>query len=78
MFEQWCEPGHGASMHLNAVEEILRAFEGEAVWIGEARVTLAAGRIVVAPAARTASFQRGNAVQRSGPPLIRASVRNGL
>jgi quercetin dioxygenase-like cupin family protein len=38
VFEQWCEPGHGAPTHLHAVEEILRVFEGQAeVWIGEAR-----------------------------------------
>ena len=37
VFEQWCEPGHGAPTHLHAVEEILRVFEGQAdVWIGDA------------------------------------------
>ena len=25
LFEQWCDPGHGAPTHLHAVEEILRA-----------------------------------------------------
>ena len=34
VFEQWCEPGHGAPTHLHAVEEILHVFEGQAeVWI---------------------------------------------
>jgi hypothetical protein len=28
VFEQWCEPGHGAPTHLHAVEEILHVFEG--------------------------------------------------
>jgi mannose-6-phosphate isomerase-like protein (cupin superfamily) len=57
MFEQWCEPGDGAPTHLHAVEEILRVFEGQAeVWIGEARVTLTAGQLVVVPAGRKHGF----------------------
>ena len=30
LFEQWCEPGHGAPTHLHAVEEVLHVLEGEA------------------------------------------------
>ena len=49
VFEQWCEPGHGAPTHLHAVEEILRVFEGQAeVWIDEARSTLTAGQVWIA------------------------------
>src|SRR5262249_51392212 len=48
VFEQWCEPGHGAPTHLHAVEEILHVFEGQAeVWIGETRMTLTPGQLVV-------------------------------
>ncbi len=36
LFEQWCEPGHGAPTHLHAVEEVLHVLEGEAdVWVEE-------------------------------------------
>ncbi len=30
LFEQWCEPGHGAPTHLHAVEEVLHVLDGEA------------------------------------------------
>ena len=30
MFEQWCDPGHGAPNHLHAVEEVLCVREGQA------------------------------------------------
>jgi mannose-6-phosphate isomerase-like protein (cupin superfamily) len=30
MFEQWCDPGHGAPNHLHAVEEVLFVREGQA------------------------------------------------
>jgi quercetin dioxygenase-like cupin family protein len=57
VFEQWCEPGHGAPTHLHAVEEILHVFAGQAeVWIGEARTTLTPGQLVVVPAGRKHGF----------------------
>ena len=37
LFEQWCEPGHGAPTHLHAVEEVLHVLTGEAdVWVERA------------------------------------------
>ncbi len=57
VFEQWCDPGHGAPTNLHAVEEILRVFEGQAdVWIGDAHVTLTPGQLVVVPAGRKHGF----------------------
>ena len=57
IFEQWCEPGHGAPTHLHAVEEVLRVFEGQAdVWIGDEHATLKAGQLVVVPAGRKHGF----------------------
>ena len=57
IFEQWCEPGHGAPTHLHAVEEVLRVFEGQAeVWVGDNRATLKAGQLVVVPAGRKHGF----------------------
>ena len=36
LFEQWCDPGHGAPTHLHAVEEVLCVREGQAdVWIDD-------------------------------------------
>ena len=66
VFEQWCEPGHGAPTHLHAVEEILHVFEGQAeVWIDETRMTLTPGQLVVVPAGRKHGFSNtGNTVLR--------------
>jgi mannose-6-phosphate isomerase-like protein (cupin superfamily) len=57
LFEQWCEPGHGAPTHLHAVEEVLHVLDGEAdVWVDEAHVTLASGQLIVVPAGRKHGF----------------------
>jgi mannose-6-phosphate isomerase-like protein (cupin superfamily) len=57
MFEQWCEPGHGAPTHLHAVEEVLCVRDGRAdVWIDDTRVTLTGGQLVVVPAGRKHGF----------------------
>jgi quercetin dioxygenase-like cupin family protein len=66
VFEQWCEPGHGAPTHLHAVEEILHVHEGQAeVWIEETRMTLTPGQLVVVPAGRRHGFSNiGKAVLR--------------
>ena len=51
LFEQWCEPGHGAPTHLHAVEEVLHVLEGEAdVWVGETHATLTPGQLMIVPA----------------------------
>src|SRR5262249_31484828 len=57
MFEQWCDPGHGAPNHLHAVEEVLCVREGQAdVWIDEQHVTLTSGQLVIVPAGRKHGF----------------------
>ena len=57
IFEQWCEPGHGAPTHLHAVEEVLHVLDGQAeVWIGDARATLTKGQLAVVPAGRKHGF----------------------
>ena len=57
MFEQWCDPGHGAPTHLHAVEEILHVVEGRAeIWVGERRETLTGGQLVVVPAGHKHGF----------------------
>jgi quercetin dioxygenase-like cupin family protein len=66
VFEQWCEPGHGAPTHLHAVEEILHVLAGQAeVWLDETRATLTAGQLVVVPAGRKHGFSNtGSTVLR--------------
>ena len=57
MFEQWCDPGHGAPTHLHAVEEVLCVREGTAdVWIDDEHVTLTSGQLVIVPAGRKHGF----------------------
>jgi quercetin dioxygenase-like cupin family protein len=51
LFEQWCEPGHGAPTHLHAVEEVLHVLSGKAdVWVNDTHVTLHPGQLAVIPA----------------------------
>jgi mannose-6-phosphate isomerase-like protein (cupin superfamily) len=57
LFEQWCEPGHGAPTHLHAVEEVLHVLEGEAdVWLDDDHATLTAGQLTIVPAGRKHGF----------------------
>jgi mannose-6-phosphate isomerase-like protein (cupin superfamily) len=57
LFEQWCDPGHGAPTHLHAVEEVLHVIAGVAeVWIGADRATLTAGQSVCVPAGHKHGF----------------------
>ncbi|HZO45523.1 MAG TPA: cupin domain-containing protein [Xanthobacteraceae bacterium] len=57
MFEQWCEPGHGAPTHLHAVEEVLHVLDGQAdVWIDDQHVTLTGGQLTIVPAGRKHGF----------------------
>ncbi len=57
MFEQWCEPGHGAPTHLHAVEEVLHVLEGQAdVWIDDQHATLTSGQLAIIPAGRKHGF----------------------
>jgi mannose-6-phosphate isomerase-like protein (cupin superfamily) len=57
LFEQWCDPGHGAPTHLHAAEEVLRVVEGQAdVWIEDAHVTLTGGQLAIVPAGRKHGF----------------------
>ena len=58
LFEQWCEPGHGAPTHLHAVEEVLHVLEGEAdVWVDDAHATLTPGQLMIVPAGRKHGFR---------------------
>ena len=62
LFEQWCEPGHGAPTHLHAVEEVLHVLEGEAdVWVGETHETLTPGQLMIVPAGIKHGFSNSGA-----------------
>jgi len=57
MFEQWCDPGHGAPTHLHAVEEVLCVHEGQAdVWVDDKHATLTAGQLTIVSAGRKHGF----------------------
>jgi quercetin dioxygenase-like cupin family protein len=57
VFEQHCEPGHGAPSHIHAVEEVLRILAGRAeVWVGEERLAVEAGCSVIIPAGAVHGF----------------------
>jgi quercetin dioxygenase-like cupin family protein len=57
VFEQWCDPGHGAPLHIHAVEEVLRVNAGTAELSVEGDVqVVAAGESVIIPAGRPHGF----------------------
>src|SRR4051795_1766471 len=57
LFEQWCDPGHGAPTHLHAVEEILHVLDGSAdVWLDDRHETLTSGQLTIVPAGRKHGF----------------------
>jgi len=58
IFEQWCDPGHGAPTHLHAVEEVLHVIDGQAdVWIEDTHATLTSGQLAIVPAGRKHGFK---------------------
>jgi mannose-6-phosphate isomerase-like protein (cupin superfamily) len=57
IFEQWCDPGHGAPTHLHAVEEVLHVLKGRAdIWIGDTHTMLTDGQSIIVPAGRKHGF----------------------
>lgn len=51
MFEQWCDPGHGAPHHVHAVEEVLRILSGSAtINVGGTIRNVEANESVIIPA----------------------------
>jgi mannose-6-phosphate isomerase-like protein (cupin superfamily) len=62
LFEQWCDPGHGAPTHLHAVEEILHVLDGTAdIWLGDRHETLTSGQLTIVPAGRKHGFSNAGA-----------------
>lgn len=57
IFEQWCDPGHGAPLHTHVVEEVLEVIDGTAEFEVEGeRIVLSAGQGVVIPAGEIHGF----------------------
>lgn len=51
IFEQFCDPGLGAPIHIHAVEEVLEVIEGRAeIFLGDASHVVAPNQSVVIPA----------------------------
>ena len=80
MFEQWCDPGHGAPTHLHAVEEVLHVIEGQAdVWLDSEHATLTAGQSggrAGRPQAWLFQHRHGDIAHRID--ACRAGVRGGI
>lgn len=51
IFEQYCDPGLGAPMHLHAVEEVLEVIEGKAeIFLGDQSTIVLPNQSVLVPA----------------------------
>lgn len=58
IFEQFCDPGLGAPLHLHAVEEVLEVMEGEAeISLRGESLTLRANQSIVIPAGARHGFR---------------------
>lgn len=58
IFEQYCDPGLGAPMHLHAVEEVLEVIEGTAeITLRDETVTVTANQSVLIPAGARHGFR---------------------
>jgi quercetin dioxygenase-like cupin family protein len=57
VFEQWCDPGHGAPPHIHAVEEVLRVLAGSArIEVSGDDALVHPGETVIIPAGQPHSF----------------------
>jgi mannose-6-phosphate isomerase-like protein (cupin superfamily) len=58
IFDQFCEPGLGAPMHLHAVEEVLEVFSGTAeIYLGKEKMVVTANQSVLVPAGARHGFK---------------------
>ncbi|AMJ59409.1 cupin domain-containing protein [Bosea sp. PAMC 26642] len=58
IFDQFCEFGLGAPMHLHAVEEVLEVFSGTAeIYLGEETMVVTANQSVLIPAGARHGFK---------------------
>ena len=58
IFEQFCDPGHGAPMHIHAVEEVLEVMEGIAeIYLGDTAHVVTPDQSVIVPAGARHGFK---------------------
>ena len=58
IFEQFCDPGFGAPVHMHAVEEVLEVIEGTAeIWLGKASAIVKTNQSVLVPAGAKHGFR---------------------
>lgn len=58
IFEQFCDPGLGAPMHIHAVEEVLEVMEGKAeIYVGDESHVVTPNQSVVIPAGMRHGFK---------------------
>ena len=76
IFEQFCEPGLGAPIHMHAVEEVLEVVEGDAeIWVGDETVTAGVGHSVIVPAGTRHGFRN---TSKSGILHMRATLASPI
>ncbi len=58
IFEQFCDPGHGAPIHIHAAEEVLEIMEGKAeIFLADESRIVTADQSVVIPAGARHGFK---------------------
>jgi mannose-6-phosphate isomerase-like protein (cupin superfamily) len=58
IFDQFCDPGMGAPLHLHAVEEVLEVVAGTAeIWCGDETYNASANQSVLIPAGSKHGFR---------------------
>ena len=71
IFEQWCDPGHGAPLHTHVVEEVLEVIDGIAEFeVDGERVQLVTGQGIIVPAGSVHGFTNAG----DGPLHTRATL----
>ena len=82
IFEQFCDPGLGAPIHLHAVEEVLEVMDGEAeITLRGENLTLRANQLIVIPAGARHGFRNiGSGILKVratlASPIFEASYDN--
>jgi mannose-6-phosphate isomerase-like protein (cupin superfamily) len=58
IFDQFCDPGLGAPLHIHAVEEVLEVIEGTAeIWLGTKSAIVRSNQSVLVPAGAKHGFR---------------------
>ncbi len=83
IFEQRCDPGLGAPMHMHVVEEVLDVIAGTAdVWVGDETVSMSGGSSLIVPAGVLHGFRNTSATDvlhvraTLASPIFEASYEN--